>query len=137
MAIETPEEYAARIGEVRSVDPNTGAEKGTKPLRYDLIPRAALDALARHYGRGARKYEDHNWRKGYAWSKSYAALQRHLTAWWDGEDLDPDPVMMDPDGTFASHLDAVLWHAAVLTTFAQEYPEGDDRFRRPNGESND
>lgn len=60
------------------------------------------------------------WRKGYEWSKSYAALQRHLTAWWDGEDIDAE--------TGSSHLAAVAWHSFTLLTFIEEHPDFDDRF---------
>jgi len=105
--------------EVRSVS-RTGGEKGTKDERFDLIPISALTQLARHYGVGARKYADNQWRKGYEWSKSYAALQRHLTAWWAGEDIDEE--------TGSSHVAAVAWHAFTLLTFIEEHPDFDDRF---------
>lgn len=75
--------------EVRTTSP-TGAQKGVKPERFDLIPVTPLEVLARVYGYGADKYDDHNWRKGYEWSKSFAALQRHLWAFWGGEDADPE-----------------------------------------------
>lgn len=80
----------------------------------------ALTALAEHYGVGAEKYDDNQWRKGYEWSKSYAALQRHLTAWWGGEDIDAE--------TGSSHLAAVAWHSFTLLTFIREQPDFDDRF---------
>lgn len=108
-------------GEIRSVS-RTGGEKGTKDERFDLIPISALTQLARHYGAGARKYDDNQWRKGYEWSKSYAALQRHLTAWWGGEDTDAE--------TGSSHVTAVAWHAFALLTFIEEHPDFDDRFKR-------
>lgn len=80
---------ASRNGEVRTTS-STGGEKGTKDERYDLLPAGALATVARHYGIGARKYAAHNWRRGYEWSKSYAALQRHLNAFWGGEDIDDE-----------------------------------------------
>ena len=97
------------IQEVRMVDPTTGGEKGQKLQRYDLIPPEFEQALAEVYGRGARKYADRNWEKGYAWGLSVAALRRHLTAWLQGESLDPD--------TGAHHLAQVAWHAATLYTY--------------------
>jgi hypothetical protein len=106
-------------GEVRSVS-STGGEKGTKLARYDLIPVHPLEELAKHFGRGALKYDDNQWRKGYEWSKSYAALQRHLTAFWDGEDIDAE--------TGSPHLAAVAWHAFALIQFAKDFPEFDDRY---------
>jgi hypothetical protein len=106
--------------EVRTTS-RTGGEKGVKDARFDLIPIGALTQLAEHYGVGAKKYDDNQWRKGYEWSKSYAALQRHLTAWWAGEDID--------DETGSSHVAAVAWHAFTLLTFIAEHPDFDDRYK--------
>lgn len=105
--------------EVRSVSA-TGGEKGVKVERYDLLPVEALRQVAAHYGRGAEKYADNQWRKGYEWGKSYAALQRHANAFWGGEDFDPE--------TGSHHMAAVAWHALTLLTFYDEYPEYDDRY---------
>lgn len=106
--------------EVRSVSA-TGGEKGTKDERFDLIPTTALAKVARHFGIGARKYAEHNWRKGYEWSKSYAALQRHANQFWAGEDLDEE--------TGSPHMAAVAFHALALLTFMDEQRPFDDRYR--------
>ncbi|AYD81743.1 hypothetical protein Moki_47 [Arthrobacter phage Moki] len=107
-------------GEVRSVS-STGAEKGVKEARFDLIPTGALTQVAIHFGRGAQKYEPHNWRKGYEFSKGYAALQRHANSWQGGEDLDPE--MKTP------HLAAVAFHALALLELSVTHPEMDDRYK--------
>jgi len=108
---------------------DTGGQKGTKPERYDLIPSEALEALAVHYGRCgtadgvAPKYEDHNWRRGYEFSKSYAALMRHLQAWQRGVDVDEE--------TGSLHMTAVAWHSFALISFAldgETYGGYDDRY---------
>lgn len=99
----------------------SGGRKGTKPERYDLIPVEPLAAVARHYGVGATKYDDHNWRKGYEWSKSYAALQRHANAFWRGEDIDPE--------TGSPHLAAVVFHAFSMMEWMRTHPEYDDRYK--------
>lgn len=108
--------------EVR-ITSSTGGQKGSKPERHDLIPTGALRMLARHYGKGAAKYEQvngrDNWRNGYEWSLSYAAMLRHLTAFWGGEDIDPE--------TGSPHMVAVAWHAFTLLEFMEHYPELDDR----------
>lgn len=96
-------------GEVRVVDPKTGGEKGSKLARFSLIPPEFLWALAEHYGKGAFKYADRNWERGYKWSLSLDALERHLTQWRMGEDLDPE--------TGSHHLVAVAWHACALFVF--------------------
>jgi len=107
-------------GEVRMTS-ETGGQKGQKLARFDLIPAGPLNRLAEHYGYGAFKYEDRNWERGYNWSLNFAALNRHLWAWWRGEDVDPD----SEHGTL--HLTAVAWHAFALLEFMETKPEFDDR----------
>lgn len=103
---------------------STGGEKGVKPERYDLLPKPGVDQIARVFNYGATKYDDHNWRRGYEWSKSYAALQRHLTAWWAGEDTDPESGL--------SHLGHAGFHILALATWETEIDKQkfDDRYRR-------
>jgi hypothetical protein len=105
--------------EVREVNEETGAAKGQKLARYDLIPQEALWMVAELYGIGAKKYDENNWRKGYKWSLSHAALSRHLALFWMGEDIDPE--------TELPHLAAVVFHALALMTFMKEHPELDNR----------
>lgn len=100
-----------------------------KPERYDLVPVEALATVARLYGEGAKKYAEHNWRQGYEWSKSYAALQRHANEFWKGVDLDPE--------TGLPHLAAVVFHAFTLMTFMEEHPDFDDRFLKLTPEQRD
>lgn len=130
---------------------STGGQKGVKLERFDLIPVGPLTALATHFGRGAAKYDDNQWRKGYEWSKSYAAKQRHDNLFWAG--FDYDVCENDPEGcafvdqhgepvqqfetehghgcynhTTSHHLDASNWHGFVLREFTVTHPEHDDRF---------
>lgn len=107
--------------EHRSVDPDTGGVKGVKPARFDLVPAGPMVQVATHYGLGAAKYEDRNWERGYAWSKSYAALQRHAHAFWSGENDDPE--------TGSPHMAAVVFHALALLEFTNTHPSKDDRPR--------
>lgn len=105
--------------EVRSVS-STGAEKGTKLARFDLIPIEPLTELAKHFGRGSQKYDDHNYRKGYEWSKSYAACMRHLTQFWAGEDCDEE--------TGTPHVISAAWHCFAMYEFMLHHPDFDDRY---------
>lgn len=97
------------MSEVRVVDPETGGMKGKKPERYSLIPAEALAEVARVYGFGAEKYDDNNWRKGYAWSLSLDALQRHIEAFRMGESFDPESNL--------HHLAHAVFHLFTLITF--------------------
>jgi hypothetical protein len=112
----------AASGEVRVIDAETGAEKGSKLERFDLLPAEPLRLVARHYGIGASKYADRNWERGYVWSLSYAAMQRHAWAYWQGEDIDPE--------SGSPHLAAVIFHALALMEFAHTNTSKDDRPRR-------
>lgn len=105
--------------EKRVVDPTTGGAKGQKIQRFDLVPAVPLSQLAEHFGRGAEKYEDRNWERGYAWSLSFGALMRHAWAFWAGEDLDPE--------LGSPHLSAVAFHAFALLEFMRTHTELDDR----------
>lgn len=108
------------MSEERVTNLTTGGQKGRKTARFDLIPTKAIWDVAELYGRGAQKYADSNWRRGYDWSLSYAAMQRHATQFWGGETVDEE--------TGCRHLAAVVFHALSLMTFEEEHPELDDRY---------
>lgn len=114
--------FHRRDPEVRVVDPKSGASKGSKLARHDLIPPDVITELAEHYGRGCAKYAARNWEGGYDWSLSYAAAQRHLHQFWAGEDFD--------DETGSSHLIAAMWHCAALRWFQLHGKGQDDRSRK-------
>lgn len=101
----------------------TGGQKGSKEARYDLIPVKPLEYLARLYGKGAEKYDDNNWAKGYDWKYSYAAMQRHANQFWAGEDNDPEMEL--------PHLASVAWHAFTMMYFMEHYPQYDSRMTEP------
>ena len=70
---------------------------GQKRSMYDptklplhLIPPALLTATAEVLGYGAQKYAPGNWMRGMSWTVVYASLQRHLLAWFSGEDIDSE-----------------------------------------------
>ena len=105
--------------EVRQTDTVTGGEKGAKLQRYELIPVAPLEEVAKLYGVGAAKYANRNWERGYSWSLSYASLQRHSNAFWDGESIDEE--------TERHHLASVIFHAMALMEFELKGLGTDDR----------
>lgn len=103
--------------EIRTTS-STGGQKGVKPERHDLMPRRALAAIARVFGFGAEKYEDHNWRKGYEWGKSLASLQRHIDSFVDGDTYDEESGL--------PHLAHAGFHILALLTWLEEQGEGPD-----------
>jgi hypothetical protein len=106
------------LEEVRITDPQTGGEKDSKIERYDLIPSHAMDEVARVYGKGAEKYAQRNWERGYAWGLSLAAMERHLNKFKQGEQRDE---------LGNHHLAAVVFHALALMTFERFSLGTDDR----------
>jgi len=95
-----------------------GTKHDKEKLRMDLIPYEAMEGLAEVLGFGATKYGDHNWRGGVAHSRLYAACQRHLSSYWNGETLDPESGI--------NHLK----HALANIAFMLALPEEDDRYAK-------
>lgn len=89
--------------------------------RMDLLSTEALVQISRVMGFGAKKYEDHNWRKGIQWSRIIAAAMRHLTSFNSGENTDPE--------TGISHIAHLGCCAMFLLDYAKSHPELDDRYR--------
>ncbi len=57
---------------------------------FELLPKAALEGAARVLGFGRDKYDAWNWAKGRAWSRDLGAALRHVYAFLDGENDDPE-----------------------------------------------
>lgn len=106
-------------GETRITDPKTGGQKGQKPAQLSYIPFDSLVEISKVYQYGAKKYARDNWKKGYQWSLNFDAMMRHMFAFWEGEDLDPE--------SGCSHVGHAAWHCLTLLWFMQHYKDGDDR----------
>lgn len=95
-------------------------DQGKEPL--SLLSRTWLLGVGSVLAFGAKKYASHNWRGGIERSRLLSAALRHLLAYNEGEDLDPE--------TGLSHLD----HASCCLMFARELhetrPDLDDRFKQ-------
>jgi hypothetical protein len=68
---------------------------GEKPM-MDLLDRHAIEELSKVLTFGAQKYASHNWRNGLEYSRLIAAALRHIHAFNDGEDLDPESGLPHP-----------------------------------------
>jgi len=82
-----------------------GVKFDSGKARYDLVPPEVEEAIAKVLTFGAAKYGDRNWELGMKWGRPYAALRRHMAAWWGGEDKDPETGMPH------------TWHAACCIAF--------------------
>ena len=94
-------------------------------LRFDLLPSEWETALAEVLTKGAQKYHDHNWRAGMSFSRCYAAVRRHLAAFWRGEGVDQESGL--------NHLAHAAWGCLAILTYLKEHPEMDDRYKADAG----
>ena len=92
-------------------------------LPLNLLSTEAMNQTAAVLAFGAQKYAEHNWRKGFTWSRPLAAAMRHITAFNDCEDRDPESGL--------SHLAHAACCIMFLLEFEKTHPELDDRFK-PN-----
>jgi hypothetical protein len=93
-------------------------DEGKAP--YDLIAPELLESVAKVLKFGADKYGVRNWEKGMSYGRVFAALQRHLWAWWRNKD--------DKDSeTGYSHLDHAASCIMFLITYEQRKVGEDDR----------
>lgn len=71
-------------------DTNPKDAVGIKKVPFSTISAPVLGELGVAMMEGALKYGRHNYRAaGVRSSVYYDATLRHLTAWWEGEDIDP------------------------------------------------
>ena len=91
-------------------------------VRMELLPVLPLEAVARVLTIGARKYDQDNWRKGFDYSRTYGAAQRHLSDWYKGIDLDDD--------TSENHLAHAICNLMFLLEFEHSGKGNDDRIKQ-------
>ena len=129
----TQSDRAAMIVDTATIPPETVAaiqkQFGTA-LKFDgdklplhLLSTEAMNQTAAVLKFGAQKYAEHNWRKGFAWSRPLSAAMRHITAFNNGEDTDPESGL--------SHLAHAACCIMFLLEFEKTHPHLDDRYK-PN-----
>ena len=91
-----------------------------------MIPKEALEGTAKVLMFGANKYGRYNWLGGFDWHRLTSASMRHIVAFNEGEDLDPESNILH------------LYHAiTTLMMLAVHHERGlgkDDRYK---GEKNE
>lgn len=105
----------------------SGTKHDFKKPPINLIPFVWIEGVARVLAFGAAKYGEWNWAQGFAWSRLIGAAERHLGAWKDGEDLDPE--------TGESHLLHLSCEAMFLYLHERFGLGEDDRKKWPRGEA--
>ena len=86
-------------GAVRSTDADHA--------RYDLIPIAAMEAMATTLKQGAEKYGEHNWKLGIPVSDLWNHLLQHAFKWISGDRSE-------------NHIGHLLCNAAFLAHFCAD-----------------
>ena len=107
------------MAEVKDTNPKDAV--GISKVPFSTIPSGVIAELGLVMMEGARKYGRHNYRAvGVRTSVYYDAALRHLTRFWEGEDLDPDSGM--PHLVHAIACCAVLRDAQMVDKCTDDRP---------------
>jgi hypothetical protein len=100
-------------GEMQETNEGAKRESNEGRGRFDLLPYEAMEALAKWYEDGAKKYAERNWEKGLSVKDCINRMIRHALKagnGWEDED----------------HLAAVMWNAAAAITMIKRRPDCND-----------
>lgn len=94
---------------------------GVRKLSFSALPWRVLCGVALAMMEGAAKYGRHNYRAVGVRASVYfdAVVGRHLTDWWEGEDIDPDSQL--------HHIDKAIAGLMVMRDSMLEGNFTDDR----------
>jgi hypothetical protein len=102
------------------LDKQVGLKYDSDKPNMSLLSSLAIEELSKVLTFGAKKYSDHNWRKGISTSRLLAAAFRHLFAYLRGEDLDPE--------TGLSHVAHAMCCMMFIIELKITDPKSDDRY---------
>ena len=105
----------------KDIKKSKGKKFDQEKPRLDLLASKALLEMSKLMTKGADKYGSQNWRQGLEWSRVFAAVQRHLLAWNDGETDDPE--------TGINHLAHAGCGIMFLLEYSKTHGELDDRYK--------
>lgn len=88
-------------------------------LKWSLVDWKSLEPMVRVLEMGAEKYAPYNWTKGMPVTEVSESLLRHMFAYLNGENTDPESGI--------EHLGHVMCNAMFLIHIMREKPEFDDR----------
>ena len=117
--VTIPQELIDKVKEMKIEGSALKFDQDKLPL--NLLSTEAMNQTAAVLKFGAQKYAEHNWRNGFKWSRPLAAAMRHLTAFNDGEDKDPESGL--------SHLAHAACCIMFLLEFEKTHTELDDRYK--------
>jgi len=94
-------------------------DQGKPPM--SLVSNEFLVQVAKVLEFGKKKYSAHNWREGFTWDRPLDAALRHIHAFADGEDKDPESGL--------SHLAHAACCLMFLIEFEKTHPHLDNRYK--------
>ena len=125
--IKLKERYDIEIMEekMKNKDTNPKDAVGIRKAPMSTVPANVMAEVGVAMLEGAVKYGRHNYRvTGVRNSVYYDGTMRHLMAWWEGEDLDPD--------SGVSHITKAIASLVVLRDAMLNDMATDDRPPKPN-----
>ena len=103
------------------MEPQVAVKQDAHKSRVDLLDAEWLEGVGNVLKFGAQKYADHNWRKGFKWSRLIGAILRHTFAIMRGENTDPESGL--------PHVDHLSCSVMFLAWHMKNKPELDDRWK--------
>jgi hypothetical protein len=129
MAVEHTEDEDKGMMTFATGAHRSNATAGKRPIRYDLIPREALERVARTYGEGAIKYGDSNWKSGFPASDLANRVMNHMMLW-----LSNDQTVDEKTGEVEDHLAHAAWNLFAIMYNEKQLPHMIDIRERPEFE---
>ena len=84
-------DFESLIKMVEESEVEEGRKFDQEKLRWDLVPWDSVEQIVDVLTYGAKKYAPDNWKSvPEGRTRYFAALCRHLFAWWRGEKIDPE-----------------------------------------------
>jgi len=93
-----------------------------KPM-WSLVDYDAFVPMVQVLMYGAKKYDSHNWKKGFRYTDLLDSLQRHINAFLAGEDNDPESGL-----PHIGHIQCNVMFLGYMTQFRKDL---DDRYKDP------
>lgn len=104
---------------ISTIVPNQALRYNSGKLQWSLLDFESLEGLVRVLEYGAKKYSRNNWKKGMPVTQVSESLMRHLFAFLNGEDIDPE--------SGCRHISHVMCNAMFIEYILREKPHYDDR----------